>query len=209
MADVGEVSSDQGKSYDRAEHRLNTDQKQHRICLERVERAKEQSSYVRFMLNAMSKLGCNIDDAKHIVCEPCNGKLLGGFDPDKKEMFLCENTIYNQQAMDDVLTHELIHAYDYCRVKYDPDNLKHLACTEGLAFRRGSHQLFSASHDKTVKIWNLDEMAYVETLFGHQDAVTGIDSLSRDRAATAGGRDRTLRIWKVVEESQLVFNGAG
>ncbi|EDO34675.1 predicted protein, partial [Nematostella vectensis] len=86
--------------------------------------------YVRFMLNAMSKLGCNIDDAKHTVCEPCNGKLLGGFDPDKKEMFLCENTIYNQQAMDDVLTHELIHAYDYCRVKYDPDNLKHLACTE-------------------------------------------------------------------------------
>ena len=28
----------------------------------------------------------------------------------------------------------------------------------------GTHQLFSASHDKTVKIWNLDEMAYVETL---------------------------------------------
>lgn len=45
-------------------------------------------------------------------------------------MFLCENTIYNQQAADDVLTHELVHAYDYCKFKYDPDNIKHLACTE-------------------------------------------------------------------------------
>lgn len=45
-------------------------------------------------------------------------------------MFLCENTIYNQQAADDVLTHELIHAYDYCKFNYDPDNIRHLACTE-------------------------------------------------------------------------------
>ena len=45
--------------------------------------------------------------------------------------------------------------------------------------------------------------------FGHEDSVTGIDSLSRDRAVTCGGRDRTLRVWKVVEESQLVFNAQG
>ena len=46
------------------------------------------------------------------------------------QMFLCENTIYTQKAMDTVLTHELIHAFDNCRVKYNPDNLRHLACTE-------------------------------------------------------------------------------
>lgn len=43
--------------------------------------------------------------------------------------------------------------------------------------------------------------------FGHSDAITGIDSLFRDRAITSGGRDASIRIWKVVEESQLVFNG--
>ena len=43
--------------------------------------------------------------------------------------------------------------------------------------------------------------------FGHQDVITGIDSLSRDRAVTSGGRDNSLRIRKVVEESQLVFHG--
>ena len=27
-----------------------------------------------------------VDPEKHMVCEPCNSKLLGGFDPDKKEV---------------------------------------------------------------------------------------------------------------------------
>ncbi len=50
-------------------------------------------------------------------------------------------------------------------------------------------------------------MAYVETLLGHQDRVTGIDAGLRERAVTCGGRDGTVRVWKIVEESQLVFNG--
>jgi len=37
--------------------------------------------------------------------------------------------------------------------------------------------------------------------------VTCIDALSRERAITGGGRDSTIRIWKIVEESQLVYNG--
>lgn len=31
--------------------------------------------------------------------------------------------------------------------------------------------------------------------------------MARERAVTAGGRDTSLRVWKIVEESQLVFNG--
>lgn len=50
-------------------------------------------------------------------------------------------------------------------------------------------------------------MAYVETLFGHQDVITSIDCLTRERAVTSGGRDNSIRVWKIVEESQLVFNG--
>ena len=46
------------------------------------------------------------------------------------QMFLCENTIYSQRTMEDVLTHELIHAYDNCRIKYNPDDVRMLACTE-------------------------------------------------------------------------------
>lgn len=43
--------------------------------------------------------------------------------------------------------------------------------------------------------------------FGHQNPVTSIDALYKERALTSGGVDGTLRIWKIVEESQLVFNG--
>lgn len=31
--------------------------------------------------------------------------------------------------------------------------------------------------------------------------------MARERAITSGGSDRSMRIWKIVEESQLVYNG--
>lgn len=46
------------------------------------------------------------------------------------------------------------------------------ACTclqvTGLSFRPGTHTLYSCSYDRTVKIWSLDDAAYVDSLFGHQ-----------------------------------------
>uniref|UniRef100_A0A4W3GGU1 U3 small nucleolar RNA-interacting protein 2 n=1 Tax=Callorhinchus milii TaxID=7868 RepID=A0A4W3GGU1_CALMI len=83
----------------------------------------------------------------------------------------------------------------------------HKDAVSGLSFRKGTHQLYSASHDRSVKVWNVDQNAYVETLFGHQDVITGLDCLSRECCVTAGGRDRTVRVWKITEESQLLFYG--
>ena len=78
-----------------------------------------------------------------------------------------------------------------------------------LSFRRGTNQLFSASADRTIKTWSLDNMVYIETLFGHQDHVVGIAGLPGEMCVSVGARDRTARLWKVVEESQLVFRGGG
>jgi hypothetical protein len=33
--------------------------------------------------------------------------------------------------------------------------------------------------------------------------------LSRERCISSGGRDKTVRLWKIVEESQLVFRSGG
>ena len=52
---------------------------------------------------------------------------------------------------------------------------------------------------RSVKIWSVDEKSYVETMYGHQDRVTAIDAGTRERCVTAGGRDRTVRVWKIVE----------
>jgi ribosomal RNA-processing protein 9 len=82
----------------------------------------------------------------------------------------------------------------------------HKDAISALSFRHGTHQLFSASLDRAVNIWSLEDMAYVDTLFGHQSPILGLDSLQGDRALTCGA-DRTCRIWKIPEESQLVFRG--
>ncbi|KAL4451525.1 hypothetical protein ABPG75_007187 [Micractinium tetrahymenae] len=75
-----------------------------------------------------------------------------------------------------------------------------------LAFREGTHELYSGSLDRSIKLWSLDDMAYVDTLFGHQAEVLGVDALRAERAVSCGA-DRTCRVWKIPEESQLIFRG--
>jgi ribosomal RNA-processing protein 9 len=101
-------------------------------------------------------------------------------------------------------------------VVYDAKTLKpikmwqhHRDAVTALVFRRGSNQLYSASKDRTIKVWSLDDLAYVETLFGHADEVVDLDALALERCVSVGARDRTARLWKVVEETQLVFRGGG
>ncbi|KFM79341.1 U3 small nucleolar RNA-interacting protein 2, partial [Stegodyphus mimosarum] len=53
---------------------------------------------------------------------------------------------------------------------WNPDTMEllktfhgHKGAITGLIFLRGTHQLISASGDRTLKLWNLDEMGYIET----------------------------------------------
>lgn len=80
----------------------------------------------------------------------------------------------------------------------------HKDAVAGLVFREGTHELYSASYDKTVKSWSLDDMGYLDTLFGHQAEILSIDMLRSERAVTSAA-DRTCRVWKIEESSQLVF----
>ncbi|CAD5163085.1 unnamed protein product [Musa acuminata subsp. malaccensis] len=73
-----------------------------------------------------------------------------------------------------------------------------------LTFRQGTAQLFSGSFDRTIKLWNAEDRTHMDNLFGHQSEILTIDCLRRERLLTVG-RDRTMRLWKVPEESQLVF----
>ncbi|KAJ5907416.1 hypothetical protein N7495_000098 [Penicillium taxi] len=70
-------------------------------------------------------------------------------------------------------------------------------------------QLFSGSYDRCIKTWSISGAghAYVETLFGHQDHVTSVAAMAIDQCVSVGARDRTARLWKVVDEAQLVFRG--
>lgn len=83
----------------------------------------------------------------------------------------------------------------------------HRGAVHGLAFRKDTRQLYSASADRTVKIWDLNDMAYVETLFGHGAQAQCVDILQKERAVSCG-QDGTIRLYRVVEGSQLVFRKA-
>jgi ribosomal RNA-processing protein 9 len=76
----------------------------------------------------------------------------------------------------------------------------------GVAFRRNSHQFFTTSVDRTVRVWDGDERLYMDTLYGHQAPVQALAAFSKERCVTVGS-DRTLRVWKILQESQLVFRG--
>ncbi|PWY99197.1 WD40 repeat-like protein [Testicularia cyperi] len=81
----------------------------------------------------------------------------------------------------------------------------HKDSISALCFRSGSQELYTASLDRTLKLFDVKQLSYIETLFGHQEAILSLSALRAETAVTAGGRDRTCRYWKIREESQLVF----
>lgn len=86
---------------------------------------------------------------------------------------------------------------------------QHRDAISSLKFRKKSFDLYTASFDRCIKCFNVEELGYRETLFGHQDRVATIDTLDTERALSCGMRDKTVRIFKIVEESQLVFMSGG
>lgn len=79
--------------------------------------------------------------------------------------------------------------------------------SQAIAFRIGTLQLYTSSFDRTIKLFDLSTLSYIETLFGHQDCIQDLSALRAELTVSAGGRDKTCRFWKVTEESQLVFRG--
>ena len=46
------------------------------------------------------------------------------------QVVVCQNVARNKGMVQGVLTHEMIHMFDYCRNALDFKNVDHLACTE-------------------------------------------------------------------------------
>ncbi|KAH8096999.1 WD40 repeat-like protein [Cristinia sonorae] len=109
--------------------------------------------------------------------------------------------------------------WDVDKNEWVKDFSGHRDSISALAFRKTSAastssaptQLYTGSYDRTLKLFDLspNTMGYVETLFGHQAPVLSLDALMRETAVSVGGRDKSVRFWKIPEESQLVFRGGG
>lgn len=92
----------------------------------------EYSPSVLFMMDHIKKLTKDkepILTKENITCDVCDFTKGGGFHPDEG-ILLCANWIRNKWQLEDILTHELVHVYDYLKFDLDMNNLRHHACTE-------------------------------------------------------------------------------
>ena len=108
-----------------------------------------------------------------------------------------------------------VRVWDGRRLRSRETLVGHKDAVTALSFLRGpAKTLFSAGLDRLVKVWSCDEMTLVETLFGHQAEIAAIDTPlggaagARERVVSAGA-DATARLWKVPEQTQLVFRPGG
>ena len=84
----------------------------------------------------------------------------------------------------------------------------HKKPVNALTFRSRSLDLYSGSEDRCIRRYDLNAMTYVETLYGHQSPIVAMDCANKNRPVSIA-RDRTVRVWKVEEDSHLVFRGGG
>ncbi|XP_030544792.2 mitochondrial inner membrane protease ATP23 [Rhodamnia argentea] len=84
---------------------------------------------VRFLKEQLEKAGCPLGD-NFIKAVNCEEKVSGGYMPGLG-IVVCSNQMDLQDDVNQVVTHELIHAYDECRAaNLDWSNCAHHACSE-------------------------------------------------------------------------------
>jgi inner membrane protease ATP23 len=111
-------------------------EKIHDDCVERIEHTLRQNSTVQLLIDSIESLGCKIPP-NFFVCRNCDGNVSGGLAISQShtqpppQIVMCENAPMEPETFANTLIHELIHAYDVCRVKkFDMANCLHHACAE-------------------------------------------------------------------------------
>ncbi|ANQ09529.1 Uncharacterized protein PCOAH_00047010 [Plasmodium coatneyi] len=109
-----------------------------------------------------SKENCSCSEISPIrysnspTTSPSNGResnYVGGYNPINNTIWICSNNIKNYYKLKYILTHELIHAFDFARANIDMYNCHHIACSEIRAYNMSNQcsyfnsKYFSPNHD--------------------------------------------------------------
>lgn len=76
-------------------------------------------------------------------------------------------------------------------------SLGHTSSVYCLAQSGNGLRIISGSHDKTLRIWDVENLHYMSTLKGHTATVFGVALSSDGRYAVSGAEDSTVRVWNV------------
>ncbi|KAI9719349.1 MAG: Mitochondrial inner membrane protease atp23 [Chrysothrix sp. TS-e1954] len=110
---------------------IANEEKDYAKCVRNRDWLLSYSPIVNFMRMHVQKLGGEFN-AKNITCARCDTMTTlkqGGFSPDHG-ILLCMNHVKKRKAVEDLMAHEMVHAYDMLRFNFDQKSLKHAACTE-------------------------------------------------------------------------------
>ncbi|CAH0748362.1 unnamed protein product [Diatraea saccharalis] len=132
-------------------------------CEKNVYHCVKNSPIVKVMMAALKSSGCPIDIRRHISCEVCDYSVSGGYDPQLNQIVVCQNVSTRKSMVQGVLTHEMIHMFDYCRNELDFKNMEHLACTEIRAA--------NLTHCSFVSAWSQGDASWTNIKKTHQDCV--------------------------------------
>lgn len=100
-------------------------------CEDQRDYLLQYSPIVRYMSDQISRLGGDLN-RENIRCRTCATGQLGGFDH-KYGILLCANYIDKRSMLEDVLSHEMVHAWDHLRFKTSLSHdasLREVACSE-------------------------------------------------------------------------------
>jgi ribosomal RNA-processing protein 9 len=50
-------------------------------------------------------------------------------------------------------------------------------------------------------------MGFVEIMYGHSESISQLDMLDKPKLLSAGSTARTMHLFKILQSSQLLFNG--
>mmetsp|Transcript_17270 Transcript_17270/g.35584 ORF Transcript_17270/g.35584 Transcript_17270/m.35584 type:complete len:206 (+) Transcript_17270:221-838(+) len=126
------------------------------LCNSWKEKLSYRSKTAIFLLDNLVSNGCEFDYSTFVRCTECEREIGGGFkvssntagkpantnnasnndvknsDPERPHIIVCSNRVRDYAEFEQVVTHELIHAIDQCRVKNPSwsNNRRQLACTE-------------------------------------------------------------------------------
>ncbi|KAK4876565.1 hypothetical protein RN001_009071 [Aquatica leii] len=132
-------------------------------CERNVYKCVKDSPLVKLMMGALKSSGCPLDIRRHIACEECSPVVSGGYDPVLNQIVVCQNMATNRGLVQGVLTHEMIHMFDYCRNKLNFKNVDHLACTEIRAA--------NLTHCSFLSAWMEGDVSIFDFKAAHQDCV--------------------------------------
>lgn len=114
------------------------EEEKHEKCMGSLEEALNKNETVTTLLDSITALGCEIPK-DFFSCIKCDNKnISGGFvqpgpnslETFKPKLIMNESVDMNKKVFETTLIHELIHAYDICRVKTNSLNCNHNACME-------------------------------------------------------------------------------